>query len=149
MRTFELKKVFENKQWQHQWLLFYLTRQWPVIVGEQVAAATYPAYMKGKVLWIYAENSVWMQQLQFIKLDILAKIKQGVPDAQLQDLRFVLDPEGGKKSVEAPAMPPITVDKQAEKQFMDMIAAVADAECRNSLHKMWLAFAGNTKTETE
>ena len=51
-----------------------LRREWPVIVGEQIAAHTRPEQIRFKKLLIHVRHSVWLQQLTFLKPALLQKI---------------------------------------------------------------------------
>jgi len=57
-------------------LEFQLRRDWPNIVGEPMAAHTRPDQIRFKKLFLLVENSVWMQQLTFLKPTLLAKINE-------------------------------------------------------------------------
>ncbi|MBM4134308.1 MAG: DUF721 domain-containing protein [Nitrospira sp.] len=57
-------------------LEFQLRRDWPNIVGQPIAAHTRPDQIRFKKLYLLVENSVWMQQLTFLKPTLLAKINE-------------------------------------------------------------------------
>ena len=59
-----------------------LRERWPEIVGEQIAAHTRPDQIRFKKLYLLVEHSVWLQQLTFLKPDLLGKIQNAAgPDA--------------------------------------------------------------------
>ena len=51
-----------------------LQQRWADIVGDAVAAHTRPDAIRFKKLYLIAENSVWLQQLTFLKPSLLEKI---------------------------------------------------------------------------
>jgi hypothetical protein len=51
-----------------------LRREWPDIVGEQIAAHTRPDQIRFKKLLIHVRHSVWLHQLTFLKPTLLQKI---------------------------------------------------------------------------
>ncbi|HQW90829.1 MAG TPA: DUF721 domain-containing protein, partial [Nitrospira sp.] len=51
-----------------------LRRQWPDIVGEPIAAHTRPDQIRFKKLYVLVHNSVWLQQLTFLKPVLLEKV---------------------------------------------------------------------------
>ncbi|MGQ0810162.1 MAG: DUF721 domain-containing protein [Nitrospiraceae bacterium] len=55
-------------------LEFRLRRQWPEIVGPQIAAHTQPDQIRFKKLYLLVKNSVWLYQLTFLKPDLLEKV---------------------------------------------------------------------------
>src|SRR5438132_3862323 len=51
-----------------------LQQRWSAIVGEQVGRHSWPDSIRHRKLYLVAENSVWLQQLLFLKPELLAKI---------------------------------------------------------------------------
>ncbi len=51
-----------------------LRRQWPDIVGEPIATHTRPDQIRFKKLTILVHNSVWLQQLTFLKPVLLQNV---------------------------------------------------------------------------
>ncbi|WP_319548542.1 DUF721 domain-containing protein [Desulfogranum marinum] len=143
MRTKDLKKIYSTKNWHNQWALFYFVRNWENILGYPLGKVTYPAFFRGDVLWIYVDNSAWMQQMQYVKMDLLDAIQKAVPTAVVNDLRFAVHP--AIQEEEAPSAPPPKkpIDKQKEKRFVDMVSNVSNEQCRQSLYQLWRASAGS------
>ena len=57
-----------------------LQQQWREIIGEPIASHTWPAQVRFKKLYLLVRNSVWLQQLTFLKPTLLAKLnKKGAP----------------------------------------------------------------------
>lgn len=59
---------------------------WDKIVGDQIAARARPLRLRKGVLEIAVDHPVWMQQLQMMKVQILARIQEQVPKAGITDL---------------------------------------------------------------
>jgi hypothetical protein len=57
-------------------LEFQLKHRWPEIAGAQIGAHTRPDHIRFKKLYLYVENSVWLQQLTFLKPTLLEKINE-------------------------------------------------------------------------
>lgn len=53
-----------------------LRRRWPDIVGEPIAMHTRPDQLRFKKLYIFVRNSVWLQQLTFLKPMLLQKVNE-------------------------------------------------------------------------
>jgi predicted nucleic acid-binding Zn ribbon protein len=51
-----------------------LRRHWPDIVGEPIATHTRPDQIRFKKLYVFVHNSVWLQQLTFLKPVLLQKV---------------------------------------------------------------------------
>ena len=136
--------IYATKKWKHQWRLFHLTQDWPAIVGTEVARLTAPAFFRQDVLWIFVQDSAWMQHMQFIKLDLLERVNRVLEAPPIVDIRWLLQPE--LPSTPARNMPePHPVPPEQERSFRRMTESVANPECREALQRLWQIFASNTK----
>jgi hypothetical protein len=62
-------------------LEFTLQQHWIEIAGEHVGRHTRPESIRHHKLYLVAENSVWLQQLLFLKPELLAKLN-GIADGE-------------------------------------------------------------------
>jgi len=72
-----------------------LVRVWDVwedAVGEAIAANTRPAAFKGDLLIVNATSSSWLQQLRFLKAEIIQKINHALGDVPVKDIKFKIGP---------------------------------------------------------
>jgi predicted nucleic acid-binding Zn ribbon protein len=75
-----------------------LTRVWSLwlpAVGPAVAANTRPAAFKGRLLLVHVNSSVWLQELQFLKADIIANLNAALGRELVGEIKFkigCLDP---------------------------------------------------------
>jgi predicted nucleic acid-binding Zn ribbon protein len=65
---------------------------WEEAVGEVIAANTRPAAFKGDLLIVNAASSSWLQQLRFLKPDIIQKINHILEGGAVQDIKFKIGP---------------------------------------------------------
>lgn len=70
--------------------VYPIWKNWELLVGSKVAAKTSPDYVQNKVLFVSVENSVWLNQLNFEKGALLAKITSLNPENEITDIRFRL-----------------------------------------------------------
>ena len=61
---------------------------WNQIVGASVSQNAQPTAFKGKLLLVEVNSSVWMQQLQFLKEDIIGKINATIGETVVEDIKF-------------------------------------------------------------
>ncbi|MBW2180015.1 MAG: DUF721 domain-containing protein [Deltaproteobacteria bacterium] len=61
---------------------------WEDTVGEPIAENTRPAAFKGKILIVYVSRSTWMQQLQFLKKDMITKINNVLGEELIEEIKF-------------------------------------------------------------
>ena len=90
-----LRRTGINRKIQEQKIL----NSWEEAVGEGVAEKTQPIRVQNRVLQVKVANSVWMQELQFMKELIMQKLQQQTGKNILQDLRFFIgeiEPSGEK-----------------------------------------------------
>ena len=53
-----------------------LQQQWREIIGEPVGSLTRPVQVRFKKLYLNVRNSVWLQQLMFLKPTLFAKVNE-------------------------------------------------------------------------
>ena len=63
-----------------------LRRQWVEIVGEQIAAHTRPQHIRFKKLVVHVRHSVWLQQLTFLKPELLHKINAAAGEPLVSEI---------------------------------------------------------------
>ena len=63
-----------------------LQHQWSDIIGEPIASQTWPAHIRFKKLYLTVTNSVWLQQLTFLKPSLLAKLHETAGKSQIDDI---------------------------------------------------------------
>jgi hypothetical protein len=63
-------------------------RQWPDIVGTEVAEHTKPLYIAEKFLYIKCDGSVWSQEISFRKNEIIRKINDFLGFVAVMDIRY-------------------------------------------------------------
>jgi hypothetical protein len=88
-----------------------LQQQWREIVGEPIGSHTWPAQIRYKKLYLTVRNSVWLQQLTFLKPTLLAKLNERAGTDLVTDIAFRVGeiPSGfglPDQSVEPAAPPP-------------------------------------------
>ena len=74
---------FSVRLWEYR-----LQTQWRGIVGEVLAAHTYPTKIRFRKLFVAVENSVWLHQLMYLKSTLFEKIQSNAPDLSLNDIVF-------------------------------------------------------------
>jgi predicted nucleic acid-binding Zn ribbon protein len=65
---------------------------WQEAVGEVIAANTRPAAFKGNLLIVNATSSSWLQQLRFLKPEILQKVNHVLGNVSVKDIKFKVGP---------------------------------------------------------
>jgi hypothetical protein len=65
---------------------YHLQHHWPEIAGASIAAHTRPDAIRFRRLYLIVENSVWLQQLTFLKPTLIEKINAAAGHSVLSDI---------------------------------------------------------------
>ncbi|MBI4366073.1 MAG: DUF721 domain-containing protein [Deltaproteobacteria bacterium] len=69
--------------------------RWETVVGPRIAAVTKPLRVLDTTLVIGVADSTWLQELCYLKPDLLAKLQTQTGAETITDLRFELHPRLG------------------------------------------------------
>lgn len=135
-------ELFKKRQWDKRLALHGVFRNWPEVVGQDLAERTAPKVIRGTVLWIAVSDSVWMQQLHLQKQALLEHVNANLRGPEkISDIRFQIDAALGEEKTAAdsppPAATPRQVDPEKQKSFEGMISSIGDAELRTRLLALW------------
>ncbi len=111
---------------------------WKRAVGRGIAEQTQPLRIQNRVLQVRVSNSVWMQQLQFMKGMILQRVREETGVADLMDLRLFLgevnEVEAGEGEAEnREEIEPKTLEDLSEREkerIRKEVASLSDPEMR-------------------
>jgi predicted nucleic acid-binding Zn ribbon protein len=65
---------------------------WAHVVGGAIANNAQPVAYQKRLLSVNVASSVWIQQLQFLKGDILTRLRDASGDIQVDDIKFRIGP---------------------------------------------------------
>lgn len=65
---------------------------WEGIVGAAIATDAQPVAYQKRLLLVNVTSSVWIQQLLFLKGDILSRMREALGDVLLDDIKFKIGP---------------------------------------------------------
>ncbi len=123
---------FAARLWEYR-----LQKQWKILVGEVVAAHTWPARIKFRKLHVAVDNSVWLHQLLYLKATLMENIQAQMEELELEDIIFRIGelPESREDSVDE-TIDQAPVSLAAEKTAGEYTQAVNDEELRESLARV-------------
>ena len=113
---------------------------WAEAVGEGVAERTQPMRIEKGILFLKVTNSVWMQQLQFMKELILTKLHEKMGTDLVQDLRFYIGEvenpvqEEGRRSSKRDLPTPSESDRE---NIARQVSGVRDPEMKKMLSELF------------
>jgi predicted nucleic acid-binding Zn ribbon protein len=108
-------------------LEFRLQQHWPEIVGDHIARHTWPESIRHRKLHLVAENSVWLQQLLFLKPELLAKINGASDGEALTDMVFRVGTVPSPLVDAVPSSQPAPAKEHEERVTGGLRAAVESA----------------------
>ena len=123
---------FAARLWEYR-----LQKEWKTLVGEVVAAHTWPTRIKFRKLHVAVDNSVWLHQLLYLKTTLMENIQTQMEELELEDIIFRIGelPEPREDSVDE-TIDQAPVSPAAEKTAGEYTQAVNDEELRESLARV-------------
>ena len=116
-----------------------LQQQWRDVIGEPVASHTWPAHLRFKKLYLIVRNSVWLQQLVFLKPTLLTKLNEQAGSEVITDLAFRVGEIPEMCAAAGPLAEHIHVTEAAQIEADAHAAAVQDPELRQRLASVMAA----------
>lgn len=113
-----------------------LQRDWKQIVGEPIGSHTWPDQIRFKKLYLVVRNSVWMQQLTFLKPTLLVKLSEAAGTTFITDIALRVGEiplAASPACVEDADDSPPQVNGAALAEASACAAAVQDPELRDRL----------------
>ena len=111
-----------------------LVEVWEKAVGPQIAAQSRPEGLRRGTLFVKVSNSVWMQQLHFLKEEITGKVNGIMGGTDLKGIRFSIGqvpaPAGKEENTRA-APPAMGYLRERDKKMIETcLASLADEELK-------------------
>ena len=126
---------------------------WDEVVGPQIAARTRPEKIRDGVLEVCVDQPTWMQQLQLLKPQILAKLNAHLGDAPLRELYLKRGQVTARGTTAATPRPPLwrsaTLTAEELGDLRRLLTGVADAELRQDLEELLVKQARLTKARSQ
>ena len=107
-----------------------LIKLWPKAVGQQIVLQTQPDCLKNGTLFVKTTSSVWVQQLHFMKEEILQKLNELAGKIAVKDIRFSVGHKLAQTRTDAntPAAKKSLLKERDKKMIAECTAALADRE---------------------
>ncbi|MBK8480297.1 MAG: DUF721 domain-containing protein [Proteobacteria bacterium] len=68
--------------------------RWAELVGHRIASHCWPLELRDGVLLVAVADSAWLQQLSFLRAELVVRIKTELPDCELESIRLVAAAQG-------------------------------------------------------
>lgn len=114
---------------------------WEGAVGPRIARHTQPKRFLDHTLWVSVDNSVWMQQLQFLEGQIKEKLNQLVGSREVEKIRFQIgelaSSQDATGAMEPPAWERIEVDDTVRDAIEKEVSVLKDEALKEQLKKLF------------
>ncbi|MGA8059037.1 MAG: DUF721 domain-containing protein, partial [Candidatus Binataceae bacterium] len=84
-----LGSIIDRLDSEGHFAIVRLVQAWPEIVGETIARRTEVVELKFHTAVVKVSGAMWIQELNLLKPEILARLSARVGDEAVRDLRFV------------------------------------------------------------
>jgi hypothetical protein len=114
---------------------------WRAVVGDVIARNAQPEKIRNGTLFVKVSSPVWMQELQFMKDMIAAKLNHRLGDEIVKNIFFMvgrIDPEPPNASLNKPSE---AAENSAEPMNADFLQAIEDPEIRAAFEKLVKSYA--------
>jgi hypothetical protein len=112
---------------------------WQKAVGSQIASQSRPENLRKDILFVKVSTSVWMQQLYFLKGELIEKVNALMGKTRLRDIRFSIGqlPASGKTREDPSTMSflPHLLKERDEKMIEACLAALKDQDLKDILRR--------------
>ena len=137
-----------------------LRLRWPEVVGERLATRTRPEVLYRGRLKVVVANSTWLNELTFMREEIINRINEVMGRAMVRELHLKLGqpqpprpPAARRVRRPAPPEPPlprVPVPEETRRQVDQMVSALEDPELRQAVKDAWMEeLARKVAKETE
>lgn len=86
-----LKNTFKNLNVDENIKVYSIWKSWEKIVGADLAKQTKPAFIRRDCLTIFVQNHVWMNELQYMKEELLRKINEFSEERKISKILFKIE----------------------------------------------------------
>jgi len=136
LSTLEKKSIFSSRLLEAKIFLEY-----DGIVGESISKVSQPISFRNNILYLGVENSVWINQLHFLKPELLQKINSRFSRNLVKDIRFKIR-DIQKRKIQYQAKPkcekklPISISKKNLDIIYNIGLAIDDEDLRKKFVKL-------------
>jgi len=129
-----------------------IQQHWPALVGEPIGSHTWPTQIRFHKLYLLVENSVWLQQLTFLKPALLAKLNAEAGSELLTDIVLRVGEIPSQRPEPAPTTPAPQKTAASEKElaeFASHASAIQDPSIRRRFREVISNYPSQTPPPPE
>jgi predicted nucleic acid-binding Zn ribbon protein len=146
-----LGKILKKRNIPHTSTDRRLLDIWRRAVGPQIAAQTHPDTLKRGVLFVRVSAPVWMHQLQFMREEILDRIRVLTVPEEVRNLRFCIGEippsHSGGAQVQLPDPAPPPLAGRDRTMMRESLEKLRDPELRTILERVMTREIGRRRQQ--
>ncbi len=134
-----LPKMFKRKNINLDIIDFQILNAWHKAVGPQISAQTAPFKFKNKTIFINVSTPAWLQQLRFMKQEIMDKVNSEFKGGGITNIHFSIGdiPKAFVKPEDRFIDPDLRLLKERDKRIIrENLAQIRDKELKDILKRV-------------
>ena len=135
-----LNRLMAQEGYRHRGGQCAVFERWNEMVGEILSQKSWPVSVRDRVLLVRVSGSVWMQELQMQKRQIMERIWDLVGEEEVKDIRWTVRGNVPRMRRTVAACPPARVARPLNEEESAWVEAVAsqveDPDLRNTLGRL-------------
>lgn len=118
-------------------------RTWKQTVGDNIARNSRPEGIRAGVLFVGVSNSVWMQELSFLKKKIIEKINENLSGNRIKDIRFKISDFSMQSPEKEPE--PLSLTDDEKLMISHAVSVIADDDVRKAFKGVMSSYISGKK----
>lgn len=145
-----LPKIIYEKKWQKRLEQHAIFNFWDSVAGPDIASHARPCVIHGRTLWLEVSDAIWMQNLNYMKYELIQKINAKLHPEFIEDIRYRQASGSFEKKPRQEERPrTVAPDPKKKEQFEEILEVVGNQAAKKALNRLWLAFASHEKANKE
>ncbi len=112
------------------------------MVGKKISTVSKPLFIRNNMLFIGAENHIWIHQLYLLKPEIIDNINSGLTRPLVKDIRFRIctleKTEKPKPVLKAKQMPQIKISEKNKRVIYNTCENINDKDLRKIFARLMI-----------
>ena len=130
--------LIRDKDWEKKFDQHRVFHRWNELVDQETRAHARPLKIVNDVLWVEVDNSAWLQQLQFKKLELLDLLNDHLRISYFTDIRFTVGQSAPAPAPEQrPAARLVPPSSEEIARFEKQIEFIKDDQIREAMTRLW------------
>jgi predicted nucleic acid-binding Zn ribbon protein len=81
-----LASLLKQKKWRNGLFYAHIAREWPLIVGREIASHAQPTHFTRGRLDVACDHDVWRAELQYLKPELLARLSEALGEGVVKEI---------------------------------------------------------------